>query len=212
MYTVKTPKILSLLTKNNLVWEMSGKEKRIFLTFDDGPIPELTPWILETLNNYNAKATFFCVGENLKKHQDIYQQIKENAHVIGNHTENHLNGWKNKPQEYIDNIQACEEESQSKLFRPPYGKIKPKQIKMIREEYAIIYWTVLSGDFDESLSPQKCLQRILKKTKAGSIVVFHDNIKAIPRITYALPRFLAHFSALGYRFEALCEKEVKAIT
>jgi peptidoglycan/xylan/chitin deacetylase (PgdA/CDA1 family) len=107
MYTVKTPKILSLLTKNNLVWEMPGKEKRIFLTFDDGPIPELTPWILETLNNYNAKATFFCVGENLKKHQDIYHQIKENGHVIGNHTENHLNGWKNKPQEFLEYILVC---------------------------------------------------------------------------------------------------------
>jgi len=211
MYIVKPPRIVNLLTKNNLVWKIPTDEKRIFLTFDDGPIPELTPWVLDVLQEYKAKATFFCVGDNVKKNPDILERIVKEKHTIGNHTFNHLNGWKNKLDDYVENIKEFQKYLETDLFRPPYGKLKPKQIKKLKEDYSIIYWTVLSGDFDENLKPEKCLQRILKKTKAGSIIVFHDNMKAYPRIKYALPKYLEHFSSLGYSFDALTKKDVDAI-
>jgi peptidoglycan-N-acetylglucosamine deacetylase len=210
MYLVKPPRIVNLLTKNNLVWKIPTDEKRIFLTFDDGPIPELTPWVLDVLQEYKAKATFFCVGDNVQKNPDIFNRIVREKHTVGNHTFNHLNGWKNKLDDYVDNIEEFQKYLETDLFRPPYGKIKPKQIKKLKEDYSIIYWTVLSGDFDENLKPEKCLHRIKKKTKAGSIIVFHDNMKAYPRIKYALPKYLEHFSQLGYSFDALTKKDVKA--
>jgi peptidoglycan/xylan/chitin deacetylase (PgdA/CDA1 family) len=210
MYIVKPPRIVNLLTKNNLVWKITTEEKRIFLTFDDGPIEELTPWVLDVLQEYKAKATFFCVGDNVQKNPTIFKRIVKEKHTVGNHTFNHLNGWKNKLDDYVKNIEEFQKYLERDLFRPPYGKIKPKQIKKLKEDYSIIYWTVLSGDFDENLKPEKCLQRITKKTKAGSIIVFHDNMKAYPRIKYALPRYLEHFSELGYSFDALTKKDVDA--
>lgn len=210
MYFVKPPRIVNLLTKNNLVWKVPTDEKRIFLTFDDGPIEELTPWVLDVLQEYKAKATFFCVGDNVQKNPDIFKRIVNEKHTVGNHTFNHLNGWKNKLDDYVENIEEFQKYLETDLFRPPYGKLKPKQIKKLKEDYSIIYWTVLSGDFDENLKPEKCLHRIKKKTKAGSIIVFHDNMKAYPRIKYALPKYLEHFSQLGYSFDALTKKDVDA--
>ncbi len=203
-----------------LTWTRKVSEKVIFLTFDDGPIPEVTEYVLEELARYSAKATFFCVGDNIAKHPEILKKVVQGGHKIGNHTFNHLNGWKNDTLTYNENTAACdkvltdvlpigyEEYYRSalngkKLFRPPYGKIKKAQIKSLKCHYEIVMWDVLTGDFDKTLSPEKCLKKALKYTGKGSIVIFHDSIKALPNLRYALPRFLKHFTEAGYRFECL---------
>ncbi len=189
------------------------EEKVVFITFDDGPIPEVTPWVLETLAQYNAKATFFCVGENISKHPHIFQAIISAGHAIGNHTYNHLKGQKNSTEVYLQNITACEEEINSypinninlpKLFRPPHGRLTFAQAKKIRDlNYDIILWNVLSGDFDIHLSQEKCLNKTLQHTKKGAIVVFHDNTKSFEKIKYVLPRYLQTLTAEGYTFQTL---------
>lgn len=205
MYLVQ-PYVLKSIHTRHLIWRIPEKEKVVYLTFDDGPIPEVTPFVLKTLRKYNAKATFFCVGENVKKHKDYFRQIVDDGHAIGNHTYNHIDGWKNKYSEYLENIDAGNKYIQSKMFRPPYGHITPTQIQKLRKNYYIVLWSVLSGDFDSNTTPAKCLRNVLRYTKAGSIVVFHENKKAIPRLKYALPRLLEQFSKAGYRFEALTYK------
>jgi len=202
MYTVKTPFILRWLYPT-LIWYGNRTEKRIFLTFDDGPIPDVTPFIINTLQRYNIKATFFCVGENIKKHPDLFNRLLENGHKVGNHTYNHLNGWKTPDDAYLQNIDRCQQLTVTHLFRPPYGRGKRSQYSKLRKNYDIVMWDVLSGDFDTTLPPEKCLANVLKHTQAGSIVVFHDNIKAIPRITYALPRAIEQWMAEGYEFGTL---------
>jgi len=178
-------------------------EKRIFLTFDDGPIPDVTPFVINTLKNYHIKATFFCVGENIKKHPELFNCLTENGHRIGNHTHNHLNGWKTPDDIYLHNIKQCQQLIHTNLFRPPYGRGRRSQFKRLQETYDIIMWDVLSGDFDIHLSPDKCLSNVIKHTRNGSIVVFHDNVKAAPRITYALPRAIEHWLDQGYAFGVL---------
>jgi len=201
MYTVKVPFVLRWLYPT-LIWHRSRTEKRIFLTFDDGPIPDVTPFIINTLNNYGVKATFFCVGENIKKHPDLFDRLLENGHQIGNHTYNHLNGWKTSDDIYLQNVNQCEQLTGTSLFRPPYGRGRRSQYAKLNR-YRIIMWDVLSGDFDLKLPPEKCLSNVLKYTQNGSIIVFHDNIKAIPRVTYALPRAIEHWLAEGYEFGVL---------
>jgi peptidoglycan-N-acetylglucosamine deacetylase len=189
----------------SLTWRMNGNEKVIYLTFDDGPIPELTPYVLDTLQQVGVKATFFCVGENIKKNPSIFEQIINDGHSIGNHTYNHLNGWKHSTDEYVDNVEKTTELIQQYLpdwqliMRPPYGKITKAQIKKLAA-YNIYMWDVLSGDFDFSLNADKCLAESIKASEAGSIVVFHDNNKASERIQTALPRYIDHFLAQGFSF------------
>jgi len=213
LYTAKTPKLAKWLFPS-LVWEFSGTTKQLFLTFDDGPIPEVTPWVLEQLAIYNAKATFFCIGDNVQKHPEIFEQLVENGHAIGNHTQQHINGWKVSKDMYISNTIAAKEtiennlkneaEVTSLLFRPPYGKITPQLSKRIQKlGYKIIMWDVLSGDFDKDLSPEKCLSNVIDNTKTGSIIVFHDSLKAFDKLQYALPKVLKHFHELGYTFERI---------
>ncbi|MBX9852517.1 MAG: polysaccharide deacetylase family protein [Cytophagaceae bacterium] len=199
-----------------LIWRKKVEEKIIYLTFDDGPIPEITEYVLEELEKFKVKATFFCVGDNIRKYPDVFKKILPYGHAIGNHTFNHLNGWKTDDDAYIDNVQRCEtimseiraeliHNSQFKihnLFRPPYGLIKKSQIKRL-PGYQIIMWDVLTGDFNKDLSAEKCLHKSIKYTKKGSIVIFHDSIKAEKNLRYALPRFLDHFISQGYRFETL---------
>lgn len=205
MYLVQ-PYVLKSIQTRHLIWRIPEKEKVIYLTFDDGPIPELTPFVLKTLRKYNAKATFFCVGDNVRKYKEFYKQIVDDGHAIGNHTHNHLDGWKNKFPDYLENVEAGEKFIESKMFRPPYGHITPAQIQKIRQNYYIVLWSVLSGDFDRNTTPAKCLRNVLRFSKSGSIVVFHENTKAIPRLKYALPRFLNQFTKAGYRFEALSDE------
>ncbi|SEK64520.1 polysaccharide deacetylase family protein [Parapedobacter koreensis] len=202
MYTVSAPIILKWLYPT-LTWHRSRAEKRIFLTFDDGPIPDVTPAIINTLKKYGIKATFFCVGENIKKHPDLFDDLLENGHRIGNHTYNHLNGWKIPNETYVRNVAQCQQLVQTNLFRPPYGRGTRAQYATLRAAYEIIMWDVLSGDFDTNLAPQKCLQNVISHTRNGSIVVFHDNIKAIPRVTYALPRAIEHWLDKGFEFGVL---------
>jgi peptidoglycan-N-acetylglucosamine deacetylase len=192
----------------NFIWRKPTQEKVIYLTFDDGPIPEITEFVLETLAKYNAKATFFCIGDNIQKHPNIFQKVINDGHSIGNHTFNHLKGWATDDEIYFENILQCKDEMASRgvetnLFRPPYGRVKRSQANEISVDYQIVMWDVLSGDFSLNLSSKTVLEKTLKHTENGSIVLFHDSVKANKNMSYALPRFLAHFSEKGFRFERL---------
>jgi len=202
MYFAKAPFFLKYIYSKS-IWNKSRSEKKVYLTFDDGPIPELTPFVLETLKKYDIKATFFCVGENIKKNPILFEQLKNEGHQIGNHTYNHLKGWDTEDSIYLENIEKCQELTQTTLFRPPYGRAKKSQLKQIYQNYEVIMWDVLSGDFDLNLSPEECLKNVTKNTENGSIIVFHDNLKAIPRVKYALPLAIAYLLKEGYRFELL---------
>ncbi len=203
MYLSKSPGILRSLTRKNLTWDFPGRPGEIFLTFDDGPIPEITPRVLEILEQYQAKATFFCVGDNVQKHPEVYQQVLNAGHATGNHTFHHLSGWKTPLEEYLSDIERCNQLVNSGLFRPPYGRIKPSYIKSIKPSYQIIMWSALSGDFDRETSAENVLQNAIQNSTDGSIVVFHDSLKAADRLFYALPRFLEYFKGKGYRFSAI---------
>jgi peptidoglycan/xylan/chitin deacetylase (PgdA/CDA1 family) len=202
----------SLIKKvfNNLVWDIPNSDKKIFLTFDDGPIPEITEWVLDILKSEEIKATFFCIGDNIKKHPEVYKRILAEGHQIGNHTFNHLNGWKTETNHYIDNFKLCETEclklntEHSFLFRPPYGKIKSSQTKAIRNlGYKIIMWDVLSYDFDPNIIPEKCLENVISNTEQGSIIVFHDSKKAEKNLKYALPKAIQILKNRGVIFDVI---------
>jgi len=193
----------------NLVWKIQqAGEKSLYLTFDDGPIPDVTPWVLDQLKKYKAKASFFCVGKNVHQHQDIFKLIKSEGHSIGNHTYDHLSGWKSSNLDYFRNIRNCDDLVNSNLFRPPYGRLKNKQAIFLQRKYKVVMWDILSGDFDSSISQEQCLENVISKAKAGSIIVFHDSLKAEEKLRYVLPRVLKHFSKLGYTFKNLEEINV----
>jgi peptidoglycan/xylan/chitin deacetylase (PgdA/CDA1 family) len=205
MYLFKSPLLLKKLYPQ-LIWDIKQDKPCIYLTFDDGPIPIVTPFVLNILKQYNAKATFFCIGDNVRKHPDIFDQVKNEGHAIGNHTYNHLRGWETDDEVYIKNTLKADELLHTKLFRPPYGRIRKSQIKLLKNAIPgvkIIMWDVLSGDFDIDLDPDKCLKSVLKYTKSGSIVVFHDSLKAFNRLEYALPRAMEAWSKAGFEFSPL---------
>lgn len=203
LYTVKTPKLIQQFFASYL-WRFSVSKKIVYLTFDDGPIPEVTDFVLTTLKNYNAKATFFCIGDNVRKHPTVFQNIINQGHAIGNHTFNHLKGWKTSTKNYIENVEKAEEYINSKLFRPPYGKIKKLQAKALEKRgYTIVMWDVISADFDQNISNEKCLINVIKNATNGSIIVFHDSIKAKERLEFALPKVLDYFSRKGFEFKAI---------
>lgn len=187
----------------SLVWKISRQEKIIYLTFDDGPIPETTKWILATLKKHKAKATFFCVGDNVQKYPNLYNEILFDGHTVGNHTFNHLNGWKTDTEEYITNIEKAKQHISSRLFRPPHGLIKTSQVQKLKKDFKIVMWDVLSMDYDQKITPEQCLNNVTENAKPGSIVVFHDSIKSRKNLEYALPETLEYFSAQGYSFESL---------
>ena len=206
MQLYKTPLFVQWLYPS-LVWRQSKAGKSIYLTFDDGPIPEVTPWVLQTLKHYGAKATFFCVGENVKRHPEIFKMLLADGHAIGNHTYHHLNGIKTGPALYLKDFLKCEEVLRengvtTSLFRPPYGRISRRQVQMLASRY-IVMWNVLSYDFSKKITAQKVLDKSIQHTTSGSIVVFHDSLKANENLKFALPKFLEHFQSQGYRFEAL---------
>ncbi|RME93487.1 MAG: polysaccharide deacetylase family protein [Bacteroidetes bacterium] len=206
MYLVKTPKIIQDLFPN-FTWRIPKQEKVLYLTFDDGPIPTVTPWVLEQLAAYEAKATFFMVGENIHKHHDVFEQVRAAGHAIGNHTQHHLNGWATDNLPYFHDVRHCANLTKTVLFRPPYGKIRPRQAQFLQRHYRIVMWDVLSADFDPHITAEQCLANVVKHAEAGSIIVFHDSLKAEKKLRYTLPRTLAHFANLGYRFEALNDQE-----
>ncbi|WP_452601084.1 polysaccharide deacetylase family protein [Pontimicrobium sp. MEBiC06410] len=213
-FPVKIPQFIKRIFPN-YVWDFSSKDKILYLTFDDGPTPEITNWTLNTLKQYNAKATFFCIGNNIEKHSDIFNAIVEQGHHVGNHTHNHLKGWRTSKKNYISNVEQAQEIintsiidnkrlPKSNLFRPPFGKIKNSQAKaLIKRGYKIIMWSIISIDWDKKLPKEQCLKNVIKHTTNGNIIVFHDSIKAAKNMTYALPEVLEHFSNKGYIFKAI---------
>jgi peptidoglycan-N-acetylglucosamine deacetylase len=202
MYFIKTPKLIQNLFPN-FTWKIPTNEKVIYLTFDDGPIPEVTPWVLDVLEAYNAKATFFCVGDNVRKHPEVFEQVVKGGHAVGNHTFNHKSGWDTESIEYFHNVRHCAKLVHSNLFRPPYGRVTPKQSLFLARHYQIVMWDVLSGDFDPNITNEVCLSNVINATGRGSIIVFHDSLKAKDKMMYTLPKVIEHFAALGYRFESL---------
>lgn len=203
IYLTKTPSLIYKIYNTKDLWKVDTSEKVIFLTFDDGPIPEVTPWVLDVLDEYEAKATFFCVGENVKRNPDIFNEIIKRNHTVGNHTFNHMNGWKTEPEDYYENVDKCSELISTTLFRPPYGKLSSAQRKLLDKKYKMVYWTVLSGDFDQSITPEKCLENVKSSVENGSIVVFHDSLKAWNNLYQVLPVFLNHFHQQGYAFKSI---------
>lgn len=194
----------------NLVWRIPTTKKEIYLTFDDGPVPGPTDFVLETLAKHSVKATFFCIGHNVLKNPDVFGRVVDQKHAVGNHTFNHLKGWNTRKGRYVDNVYQCDQIFQRsnlklrdpKLFRPPYGKITRAQINSL-PDYRIVMWDVLTNDYDQSKSPEACLKNSIQVTRPGSIVVFHDSIKAERNMTYMLPRYIDHFLKQGYSFHVL---------
>ena len=203
-YVVKIPRWFKRLNKK-FIWEIPTKEKSLFLSFDDGPHETATPFVLDQLKKYNAKATFFCLGKNVKDHPEIYKSILSEGHSVGNHTFNHLNGLTTKRKIYIDDIEQANRYINSTLFRPPYGKISPFTANSLRKkfDFKIVMWDVLSGDFDTTLSPEKVLSNVINKAQAGSIIVFHDSTKAFDALNFVLPKVLQHFTEKGYVFKSI---------
>ena len=205
LYLKKIPWIIKKIYPD-CVWDIKTDEKILYFTFDDGPHPEATPFVLEQLKKYQAQATFFCIGKNVDENFPTYKQIIAEGHRVGNHTYNHLNGWKTKDDLYVEDIAKAAKIIDSSLFRPPYGRIKKFQIKAIageRLKLKTIMWDVLSGDFDTSLSPEDCYLNVVNNAKAGSIVVFHDSFKSIPVLRHALPQILEYYSAKGFILKSL---------
>ncbi|MDN3491109.1 polysaccharide deacetylase family protein [Winogradskyella bathintestinalis] len=211
----KTPDFVKTLFPN-FIWNIDTIEKELYLTFDDGPTPEITDWVLQTLKDYNAKATFFCIGNNIEKHPGIFQNIINDGHAIGNHTYHHLKGWKHKTKAYLTDVIQTENIIKSKLqlqdvevnivnlFRPPYGKLKSKQSQQIQDlSYKIVMWDVLSFDWDISVSEDTCLKNVTSSGKKGSIIVFHDSVKASRNLQYVLPKVLDYYTNTGFQFKSL---------
>jgi len=203
---VKTPKFIKFLLPK-LIWTLPDNEQSVYLTFDDGPTPEITDWTLDQLKAYNAKATFFCIGKNVVLYPEIYNRIIEEGHTVGNHTQNHLNGWKTKTSVYLEEVANAKNFINSRLFRPPYGLIKPQQAKaLIKIGYTIIMWNVLSFDWNKSVAKQQCLDNVLKNTSSGDIVVFHDSVKASKNMMFALPKVLEELSEKNFKFKCIPER------
>lgn len=207
-YFVKTPWYLKKLY-SNLMWDVPSadkKDKVMYLTFDDGPHPEATVFVLEQLKKYNAAGTFFCIGKNVMEHPDLYARLLSEGHVTANHTFNHLNGWQVSDEDYFQDIIAARKYIDSSLFRPPYGRITRFQAKHLLKsglQLKVVMWDVVSGDFDTTITPEACSANVVRNAGPGSIVVFHDSEKAFPNLRAALPATLEHFSVMGYRFEAI---------
>ncbi len=204
-YFIKMPGFFMWLYPGCL-WSVETQKKELYLTFDDGPHPEITPFVLHELKKFNAKATFFCIGKNVAAHPGVYKRILEEGHSTGNHTYNHLNAWKVKDEQFLQDVADAVNVIDSRMFRPPYGKITRFQIKELakpRFRLKPVMWDVISGDFDNTIKPSKCLDNVLLNCRPGSIVVFHDSEKAFQNLQYALPLTLEYFFNQGYTFKSV---------
>lgn len=186
------------------VWRIPSENKKtVYLTFDDGPIPEITPWVLDILDKYKIKATFFCVGDNVRKHPEIYAEVINRGHHVGNHTYNHLQGIRTLTKNYIKNVDIAAEYIQSKLFRPPHGHIRLPQFFKLRSKYKIVLWDVVTRDYSKRLTPEEVLENVKHYTRNGSIIVFHDSLKAEKNMKYALPKAIEWLLSEGYEFRLI---------
>lgn len=209
-YWIKTNAIIKWFF-SRYVWEIPNTENKIYLSFDDGPTPEITDWVLEELKKHDARATFFCIGKNIEEQPQLFEKIIQNNHAVGNHTYNHLNGWKTATKEYIKNVTECAKTivkhnytTTSKFFRPPYGKITTGQLDELKKQgYKIIMWDVLSADFDTSISKEKCLKNVISNIKPGSIIIFHDSLKAFQNLKYTLPKVLDYIDEKKFQYDVI---------
>lgn len=201
MYFTKTPYIFTKLLPS-ILWK-SREKKTVHLTFDDGPTEKVTSFILDILKKHNVKASFFCIGTKAKSLPKLIERIKKEGHTIGNHTNDHQDGWKTKTDEYIDSINEANKIIQSNLFRPPYGRLTPKQYQTIRDRYKIVMWDIMPGDFDDNKSAKECYETILDNLEDGSIIVLHDNEKAYKKISYILPKLLEQLHSDGWEIKPL---------
>jgi peptidoglycan/xylan/chitin deacetylase (PgdA/CDA1 family) len=179
------------------------QEPVVYLTFDDGPIPEVTPWVLDLLKKYKAKATFFCLGKHVERYPELYQRLQDEGHRIGNHTYDHPDGWRTDNLTYYKNVIRSAEMMDTDLFRPPYGRITPRQVRALKKRYKIVLWSILSEDYDRRQTPEQCVANITGKVRAGDILVFHDSIKAEPNLRGCLEPTLQYLQASGFSFPVL---------
>lgn len=203
MKSVRPPAIFRWCSPRFLTCEIPDRNRSVFLTFDDGPVPETTPEILRILESHGVKATFFMVGDNVRKFPELYRNIIDSGHAAGNHTYHHLNGWHTPTAAYAEDVYRCGNYFSTRIFRPPYGRFTPSQYFLLRKDFRFILWSVLSYDFHRGVTADQCLQYVLEHTQGGSVVVFHDSLKSIDKVRVVLPKFLSHFRAQGFRFETL---------
>ncbi len=187
----------------SLIWKIATKEKHIYITFDDGPTPAVTDKVLDILSQYKAKASFFCIGKNVKNYPHLYQKVIQDGHTIGNHTQNHLNGWKTSLNPYLQDVEDATVYIESNFFRPPYGKLTPIQIIKLKKKYKIVMWSCLSGDFDENLNIEHAMKQLKIAAQPGAIIVFHDSKKAEKNLLQILPEYLQYLVDEGFTFKAL---------
>ena len=185
------------------IWRMPRTSKKIYLTFDDGPVPGVTTAALSVLKEHNVKATFFCVGENVQRHPEVFSQVLEDGHAVGNHTMHHFDGWKHSWYDYMRDVKECAQTFQSKLFRPPYGHMRRSQFHTLQRRCKVVMWDVLTCDYDNTYAKEHCLELALQYSRSGSIVVFHDSEKAQERMLYALPRYIAEMKSRGFSFDSI---------
>ncbi len=203
-YLITTPRWIRRFFPG-CIWEIEETRPVVYLTFDDGPDSEVTPFVLDLLQYYEMRATFFCIGKNVEAHPEVYARILREGHRTGNHTHHHLNGWKTPDTDYLNDVERCREVLPSRLFRPPYGRMSRSQASVLRRNYKIVMWDVLSGDYSPDISPEKCLSNITENAGPGSIIVMHDSLKARKNLLFALPRVLEHYASAGFSFEVIRE-------
>lgn len=202
MIIARIPGLLSR-TFRSLTWNLPNGDNTVYLTFDDGPTPVVTEWVLETLDQFGARATFFCLGNNVTRHPGIYSKILDKGHAVGNHSFSHVKGFRTPTRAYLDDIRKASGVIRSDLFRPPYGRILPWQVKRVKEEYNIVMWSVLSVDYNQKISGEQVVRNVVRNIRPGSIIVFHDSVKASRNLYFALPRVLEDIREKGYRTDAI---------
>jgi len=199
----RTPDFVRRMTPSVDWGDYKQTDRKVYLTFDDGPIPEVTPWVLDVLKRYDAKATFFCLGKHVNRYPELFERIIEEGHRVGNHTWDHPDAWKTDNVAYYKSVLRTEALVKSDLFRPPYGRITPRQVRALRKRYKIILWSVLSEDYDRTQKPDQCVANVTGKVRSGDILVFHDSIKAAPNLQGCLEPTLDYLVAQGFRFETI---------
>lgn len=199
---IQPPALLRLLYPG-AIWRLDRRQKRVYLTFDDGPTPVVTSWVLDLLECENIRATFFCLGKNVDAAPDLYQQLIERGHRIGNHSQHHYRAFKTHPHIYVSDVEEASKKVQSNLFRPPYGQLRLSAFRVLRKKYKVVFWDVLSEDYNPAISPQRVIDNVIGNVRNGSIVVFHDSAKAFPRLKIALPEIIRNLKARGYAFDVI---------